>query len=572
MWKRPIAGALALVLSLSLLASPALAAETKDADQQAPAASDTTPAPDTGSDADTTPGTGGDKNDSTPGGDTNNGTGGNHNGSAETPSTPEAPAEPTTPTTPPTPTTPERPSTPSTPLPHGPTLRQDHVRYMEGFENGTFRPDQKLTRAQAAQLVYRLLATPDNGTGACSYTDIAGQWYTQPIRALCALGLFDNGSKFRPNDVMTRAEFIDLLVRTKPISGNSAGFPDVSSGYWAASQIQAAASHGWISGFPDGTFRPNSGLTRAEACTVVNNMLGRTGDTAQATRLIALGIYSDVSASYWGARTIAEASVSHTAAASGSGESWNGVDVASMTFTPGFHSAGNQLYYVAWTGKLVTNTTLGAYKADATGALTQTAKSYQMTNVPYISQIDNIYAWVGCEAVADLMGLKAKGYAQDVTIKYFLDNLPRSKSDPEKGFVGSPYVPDTSKRTRTTIYPAKLAEYSNTYCGSDDPCADFRGASVTDLQRELLAGNCVVGYMTLWWASPYYRTYNIEGTQQRLVSNNHAVLVCGYDPNKGYYISDPYNYYNRGQVHQYWENAKTFEAIWNARKVGMVIR
>ena len=61
-----------------------------------------------------------------------------------------------------------------------------------------------------------------------------------------------------------------------------------------------------------------SGLTRAEACTVVNNMLGRTGDAAQATRLIALGIYSDVSASYWGARTIAEASVSHTAAASGS--------------------------------------------------------------------------------------------------------------------------------------------------------------------------------------------------------------------------------------------------------------
>ena len=431
----------------------------------------------------------------------------------------------------------------------------------DGGAAGGFQEKAAAARHAGARLL--VIGRPTQETGSS---------LPETIGALCALGLFDNGSKFRPNDVMTRAEFIDLLVRTKPISGNSAGFPDVSSGYWAASQIQAAASHGWISGFPDGTFRPNSGLTRAEACTVVNNMLGRTGDAAQATRLIALGLYSDVSASYWGARTIAEASVSHTAAASGSGESWNGVDVASMTFTPGFHAAGNQLYYVAWTGKLVTNTTLGAYKADATGALTQTAKSYQMANVPYISQIDNIYAWVGCEAVADLMGLKAKGYAQDVTIKYFLDNLPRSKSDPEKGFVGSPYVPDTSKRTRTTIYPAKLAEYSNTYCGSDDPCADFRGASVTDLQRELLAGNCVVGYMTLWWASPYYRTYNIEGTQQRLVSNNHAVLVCGYDPNKGYYISDPYNYYNRGQVHQYWENAKTFEAIWNARKVGMVIR
>ena len=56
------------------------------------------------------------------------------------------------------------------------------------------------------------------------------------------------------------------------------------------------------------------------------------------------------------------------------------------------------------------------------------------------------------------------------------------------------------------------------------------------------------------------------------MSNNHAVLVCGYDPNKGYFISDPYNYYNRGQVHQSWENAQTFEKIWNERKVGMVLR
>ena len=103
-------------------------------------------------------------------------------------------------------------------------------------------------------------------------------------------------------------------------------------------------------------------------------------------------------------------------------------------------------------------------------------------------------------------------------------------------------------------------------------CEDFRGASITDLQRELLAGNCVVGYMTLWWEAPYYRNYNIEGTIQRLVSNNHAVLVCGYDPDKGYFISDPYNYYNRGKVYQYWENAQTFEAIWAERQVGMVLR
>ena len=95
---------------------------------------------------------------------------------------------------------------------------------------------------------------------------------------------------------------------------------------------------------------------------------------------------------------------------------------------------------------------------------------------------------------------------------------------------------------------------------------------MTDLQRELLAGNCVVAYMTLWWKEPFYRNYVIEGQVQSLVSNNHAVLVCGYDPDKGYFISDPYNYYNQGQVHQYWENAQTFEKIWNERKVGMVLR
>ncbi len=82
----------------------------------------------------------------------------------------------------------------------------------------------------------------------------------------------------------------------------------------------------------------------------------------------------------------------------------------------------------------------------------------------------------------------------------------------------------------------------------------------------------MVGYLTLWWNAPQYRAYNIEGRTQWLVSNNHAVLIYGYDPVKGYLISDPYNYYNRGQVYQYWENKATFEKIWNERKVGMVIR
>lgn len=110
-------------------------------------------------------------------------------------------------------------------VPAGPALRQDHVRYMEGFPQGTFQPEKQLTRAQAAQLVYRLLAQPESGTGDCSYTDVpSSQWYAQPVRALCALGLFDNGTPSRRSG-HTRAEFVDLLVRLKPQAEGTAVFP-----------------------------------------------------------------------------------------------------------------------------------------------------------------------------------------------------------------------------------------------------------------------------------------------------------------------------------------------------------
>lgn len=550
MKRRMLAGGMAVVLSLMVMVSPALAVENTPADStdkeviEEPLTSETTP----------------------PEGETETG--------EETPVPPpdQDTQEPETPEAPATPEEPED-TTPAQPLPEGPALRQDHVAYMAGFPGGTFQPETQLTRAQAAQILYRLLADPDSGTGDCGYTDVAdSDWFAQPARALCALGIFDNGAFFRPNDVITRAEFVALLLRVNPQEGGTATFPDVPATHWAAQAIGAAAAQGWIGGYPDGTFRPENGLTRAEACAVLNRMLGRTGDSAQANKLMTLGLFADVPASHWAAATIAEAAVQHTPVDNGSGETWTGVDLTQMTFQAGVHQVDGQLYCVDRNGNLAVNQVVGAYTAGSDGALVQTATSYHLSYVPYISQIDNIYAWVGCEAVSTLMGLQAKGYATDVSVKYFLDNLPRHSSNPEKGFVGSPYVPDTSKRTRTTIYPAKLAEYSNSYCNGDVVCADFRGASITDLQRELLAGNCVVAYMTLWWEAPYYRYYNIEGTTQRLVSNNHAVLVYGYDPERGYLISDPYNYYNRGEVYQYWENAQTFERIWNERQTGMVIR
>lgn len=455
-----------------------------------------------------------------------------------------------------------------------PLLREDHVMYMQGFPEGSFKPENQLTRAQAAQVVYRLLEDPDSGYGACSYQDVpAWEWYAEPVTALCRLGLFDDGAAFRPNDIITRAEFVDLLVRLRPDATGTAAFPDVPAHHWAAAQIGAAVSLGWIEGFPNGTFGPDKGLTRAQACTVINRAANRTGDESLAAKVIGLGLYTDVTPGHWACQHIAEASVSHEPVYWSGYEFWPWLDLTTLEFAPGVHSVDGDLFYVDRFGRLAVDAAVGAYLADETGALTQVYEGYQMPNVPYFSQIDNLYAWVGCESVSTFTGLRALGYAQDVELRTFVTDQPRSPTnDPEKGFVGDPFVPDTAKKTRTTIYPAKLAEYTNSYCDGETPAADFRGATIEELQRELLAGNCVVGYMTLWWKTPYYRPYTIEGAVQSLVSNNHAVLVCGYDPAKGYYISDPYNYYNRGEVHQYWEPAEVFEPIWNERQVGMVMR
>ena len=453
-----------------------------------------------------------------------------------------------------------------------PILSEAHIRYINGFPDQTMRPERAVTRAEAAGIISNLLENPQAGTLDCHYTDLrVGAWYEAAARGLCKLGLFDDSDHFRPDDVITRAELVDVLVRFAPNAPDApASFSDVPSDHWAAAQIGKATALGWLSGYPDGTFRPESSLTRAEACAIINRVTNRSGDATQAKKLIGLGRFTDVRPNFWAAVTIAEAAVDHQHSLTESGEQWRGIDWLNTTFTPGIHNIDGELYSVDRYKHLQTNTTVGAYTADANGVLTQVANAHQVSYVPYISQIDGIQAWVGCEPISSLMGLKAFGYAKGIDARTYLAGLPHAATNPEYGFVGSPYVVDPNKRT--TIYPAALATYCNSYCNGATVCADFRGASVQELRQELLAGHTVVAYETLWWEAPRYRTFWIDGQRQSLVYNNHAVLVYGYDPAKGYLISDPYNYYNRGETYQYWKDAATFDRIWNERKVGMVMR
>lgn len=451
---------------------------------------------------------------------------------------------------------------------HPPTLTRDHVAYIAGYPDSTIQPSRTVTRAEAATFIYRLLQTPETGTLPCSYTDVTqNDWFAAPVRALCRLGLVSNGDTFRPNDAITRAEFVAILTKLTTEIDTDLYFSDVSTDYWAAKAISQAAALGWVNGYNDGTFHPEATLTRAEACAILNRVTNRRGDTNQAKALLALGLYNDVSPDYWAATAIVEASVPHTTSFSLQNENWTGTTAKDFSFAPGIHNINGLLYAVNHDGLLLTNQTIGAYTANANGVLTQTNASYAI-NVPYISQLDDLHAEMGCEPISALMGLQGKGYALDISPTTFLDQLPYADSNPADGFVGSPYYSDGRY---SSIDPAPLAAYCNQLCGVS-LCEDFSGATIEEVRHELLAGNFIVAYQTFWWKPVSYSDFTIDGHTTTMVSNNHARLICGYDPARGYLVSDPYNYYNTGKTNQYWVAAASFEYCWNQRQKGMVIR
>ena len=158
---------------------------------------------------------------------------------------------------------------------------EEHIAYVSGYPDGTVRPNASITRAETAQMLYRLLtdeARKEYQTSRSAYTDVpTGQWYSTSVATLSSMGVitgYPDGT-FRPNASITRAEFATLLSRLSGVSTTrSASFSDVST-HWARKAIAAVSAEGWVSGYPDGTFRPNANITRAEAMAMLNRMLGR---------------------------------------------------------------------------------------------------------------------------------------------------------------------------------------------------------------------------------------------------------------------------------------------------------
>ena len=193
---------------------------------------------------------------------------------------------------------------------------EDHLAYLNGYGSGLFGPDDHMTRAQAAQMFYNLLLDQEV-SAAVRFTDVpADAWYARAVETLASLGMVEGvgGGKFAPERTITRAEFTVMAMRFARLpEGGENPFSDVTSSDWFYDQVVGAVQYGWITGYTDGTFRPEATITRAEVTAITNRLLDRAADEDYVDDHAGeLRQFPDVSASYWAYHDIVEATNAHS--------------------------------------------------------------------------------------------------------------------------------------------------------------------------------------------------------------------------------------------------------------------
>ena len=203
----------------------------------------------------------------------------------------------------------------------------NHKAFLSGYPDGTFGTDQNMTRAEVAQMFYALLLDKDVEITK-TFTDVpADAWYAKAVNTLASLGMlggYPDGT-FQPERTITRAEFaVVALAFTDGGSGASCSFTDVNRSDWFYPYAAQASEYGWIGGYPDGSFRPNNSITRAEVSVIVNNMLERSADARFIDRnQDKLVSFTDLTSTHWAYNAIMEATNTHTYTKDGSSEVWN---------------------------------------------------------------------------------------------------------------------------------------------------------------------------------------------------------------------------------------------------------
>ena len=204
----------------------------------------------------------------------------------------------------------------------------DHYAYVIGYPDGNVHPQGNISRAETATIFFRLLKadTRDgNLTAENVFADVAnGKWFNKAVSTMAKLGIVKGRSaeSFAPDAPITRAEFAAICARfnTKP-TNTSDSFSDIS-GHWAEAEIERAVAFGWIAGYPDGTFRPDTYITRAEAMTMINRVLCRMPQDEK-DLLRTMVVWPDNKPTDWHYLAVQEATNSHEFARKGAvNEKW----------------------------------------------------------------------------------------------------------------------------------------------------------------------------------------------------------------------------------------------------------
>lgn len=193
---------------------------------------------------------------------------------------------------------------------------EEHKAYIFGYPNGTVRPKGSITRAEAAAMVSRLLNIEAMGSAEKPYfTDTESAWYNKAINAVVARGIMKGypDGRFKPNAPITRAEFTQMIstIDNKPYG--EAVFTDVA-GHWAERAIGSEYQAKRITGYPDGSFRPNANITRAEAAVILNKIFERNYDASSILKcknLQMINRFTDLQETFWGYNDMVEATNAH---------------------------------------------------------------------------------------------------------------------------------------------------------------------------------------------------------------------------------------------------------------------
>lgn len=193
----------------------------------------------------------------------------------------------------------------------------DHYAYIIGYPDGGVHPEATITRAEVATIFFRLLSDEVRGafmTDENAFSDVNdGDWFNRAVSTMAAMGVVNGypDGTFRPNGKITRAEFAAIAARFDENGDTTeADFSDIE-GHWGMDEISIAANNGWILGYTDNTFRPNKYITRAEAMTLVNRVLQRIVEDEDDLHEDMVTWYDNADTSKWYYLAVQEATNSH---------------------------------------------------------------------------------------------------------------------------------------------------------------------------------------------------------------------------------------------------------------------